>query len=98
MGKWICFLRSSAEKRAPKSEFKAKLAAEIDMRVAIHARNIGGCPKTVKTRMKGAVSLTRLTKTPRCLRPFCRACAGREEFQIFAFGPIRKTMEEWSIV
>src|SRR5690606_39155118 len=51
VGEWICFLRSSAEKRAPKSEFKAKLAAKGDMRVAIHARNIGGCPKTVKTRI-----------------------------------------------
>ncbi len=49
--RWICFLRSSAEKRAPKSELKAKLAAEIDMRIAIHARNIGGCPKTVKIRI-----------------------------------------------
>ncbi|GEM_PF-4120344 len=50
MGEWICFLRSSAEKRAPKSEFKAKLAAEFDMRVAIHARNIGGPRKAVKKR------------------------------------------------
>jgi hypothetical protein len=48
--RWICFLRSSAEKRAPKSEFKAEFTAEGGMCVAIHARTIGGPGKAVKKR------------------------------------------------
>lgn len=100
-----------AEKRAPKKGVvEAENLAQGDMPVAFHGANIGPHREPVKTRTIGGNPLIGQRFSP--VAPAARhsiwpaivsailsggVCGGKS-FRYSPSGPIRKTMEEWSIV
>lgn len=99
MSEGECFLRSGAEKRAPKKR-EVKAEGRSDMPVTFH----GGDHNPGPERRQGTEKRSNpdLLPQPRCLA-ISRAISsggvcGRKSLRYSPPGPIRKTMEEWSIV
>lgn len=99
MSEGECFLRSGAEKRAPKKR-EVKAEGRSDMPVAFHGRDHNAAPEgrqgAEKRSIPDLLPQSRYFATSRAISS--GGVCGRKSLRYSPSGPIRKTMEEWSIV